>query len=128
MFLLRKTCEAACLNRYCSGDIPRSVFIRSGFFYLWCVSLSVSKHFLWLFYLLLMAHMGIPATRIDAFVIWKFFFFPLFSCSLHSHCIEGLCVFSRGGGDESFCLGEGWSQLVLSSVYLQGALGRRCEK
>lgn len=39
-----------------------------------------------------------------------------------------LSDFSRDEANESDLVGEGWGRNVLFSVYLQGALGRKCEK
>lgn len=86
-FLSGKKCKAACLNRYISGDTPRSVFLLCGFIFLRCVSVIcvhafsqsfISRPYKW-------HRTGNPATRTDAFVMRIFLFFTL---ALHSRLVS----------------------------------------
>lgn len=70
--------------------------------------------------------MSIPATRPDAYAIRKWDS-PTPPPTLFIFLFFRLSDFSRDETNESDLLGEGWGRNVLSLVYLQGALGRKCE-
>lgn len=104
-FLSGKKCEAACLNRYISGDTPRSVFLLCGFIFLRCVSVIcvqafsqsfISRPYKW-------HRTGNPATRTDAFVMRIFLFFTL---ALHSRLasLQQRWWLAFGGGVGPECI------------------------